>query len=157
MKVMTSNQSSSTAPGYCRGLETVAEKPTLLLADDNQAVLGHVSDFLAKDFIIVAAVTDGESALHRYQQCRPDALILDISMGKIGGLEVARLLREKGSNAPIVFLTVHEEADFVSAALASGGSAYVVKSHMTKDLIPAIQAALSGKLFISPCVSHHFS
>lgn len=127
----------------------------MLLADDNQAVLGHVSDFLAKDFHIVAAVTDGESALHTYQEQKPDALILDISMGKIGGLEVARRLRKKGCNAPIVFLTVHEEADFVSAALACGGSAYVVKSHMTKDLIPAIQAALSGELFISPCVAHH--
>lgn len=157
MNVMASNQRSGTAPGYCRGLEAVVEKPSLVLADDNQAMLSHVSDFLAKDFNIVAAVTDGESALQTYQERSPDALILDISMGKIGGLEVARLLRKKGSNAPIVFLTVHEEADFVSAALASGGSAYVVKSHMTKDLIPAIQAALSGKLFISPCVSHHIS
>lgn len=136
-------------------MEAVAEKPTLLLADDNQAVLGHVSNFLAKDFYIVAAVTDGEAAMHTYQEHKPDALILDISMGKIGGLEVARCLRKKGSNTPIVFLTVHEEADFVSAALASGGSAYVVKSHMTNDLIPAIQAALAGELFISPCVAHH--
>lgn len=153
--MMTSNQSSGTAPDYCRGLEAVAEKPTLLLADDNQAVLAHVSNFLGKNFHVVAAVTDGESALHTCQEHTPDALILDISMGKVGGLEVARRLRKKGSNTPIVFLTVHEEADFVSAALASGGSAYVVKSHMTNDLIPAIQAALAGELFISPCVAHH--
>lgn len=142
---------------YFRGLEAVAEKPSLVLADDNQAVLTHVSAFLAKDFNILAAVTDGESALRNYQERHPDALILDISMGKIGGLEVARLLRKRGVHAPIVFLTVHEEADFVSAALASGGSGYVVKSHMTNDLIPAIHAALTGKLFISPCVAHHLS
>ncbi len=140
---------------YSRSSEAVTEKPRLLLADDNTAVLNHVSDFLAKDFHIVAAVTDGESALRTYQEHQPDLLILDISMGKVGGLEVARRLRKKGSDTPIVFLTVHEEADFVSEALASGGSAYVVKSHMTNDLIPAIQAALAGELFISPCVAHH--
>ena len=155
--MMTSNERSGTAPDYFRGLEAVAEKPSLVLADDNQAVLSHVSAFLAKDFNILAAVTDGESALRNYQERHPDALILDISMGKLGGLEVARRLRRKGSTVPIVFLTVHEEADFISAALASGGSAYVVKSHLTKDLIPAIQAALSGELFISPCLVYHHS
>lgn len=132
-------------------------KPRLLLADDNQAVLNHVSAFLSKDFNVLAAVTNGEAALRNYQERKPDAIVLDISMGKIGGLEVARLLRKKGCTAPIVFLTVHEEADFVNAALASGGTAYVVKSHLTNDLIPAIQSALSGKLFISPCLSNHSS
>ena len=127
-------------------------KPRLLLADDNQDVLSHVSAFLSKDFNVLAAVTDGESALRNYQERKPDALVLDISMGKIGGLEVARLLRKKGCTAPIVFLTVHDEADFVNAALASGGTAYVVKSHLTNDLIPAIQAALAGEQFISPCL-----
>jgi DNA-binding NarL/FixJ family response regulator len=140
-----------------RPSEAVAEKTRVLLADDNTAVLSHVSDFLAKDFHIVAAVTDGESALRTYHERRPDLLILDISMGKIGGLEVARLLRKSGSQLPIVFLTVHQESDFVHAALASGGSAYVVKSHLANDLVPAIRAALSGELFISPCLLHHLS
>lgn len=132
-------------------------KPRLLLADDNQDVLSHVSAFLSKDFNVLAAVTDGESAVRSYEESHPDALILDISMGKIGGLEVARLLRKKGCTAPIVFLTVHEDGDFVTTAFSSGGTAYVVKSHMAKDLIPAIQTALSGELFISPCLLHHRS
>ena len=132
--------------------ETAAEKPRLLLADDNRAMLSHVSSFLAKDFHIVAAVTDGDAALHNYQERGPDLLVLDISMGKVGGLEVARRLRKKGSQTPIVFLTVHREADFVNAALSSGGTAYVVKSHMTQDLIPAIKAALAGEMFVSPCL-----
>ena len=142
---------------YSRSSEAVTEKPRLLLADDNTAVLNHVSDFLAKDFHIVAAVTDGESALRTYQERQPDLLILDISMGKVGGLEVARILRKSGSQLPIVFLTVHQESDFINAALASGGSAYVLKSHLANDLVPAIHAALSGERFISPCLLHHFS
>ena len=130
--------------------ETASPRPRLLLADDNPAMLNHVSGFLAKDFHIVAAVTDGDAALRLYEESKPDLLVLDISMGKTGGLAVARMLRQKGCQAPIVFLTVHREADFVNAALSAGGTAYVVKSHLTHELMPAIKAALSGEMFVSP-------
>jgi len=155
LKMMSPHQRPGTEQGS-RLTETVTEKPRVLLADDNTAVLNHVSDFLAKDFHIVAAVADGESVLRTYQEHQPDLVILDISMGKIGGLEVARLLRIGGSHLPIVFLTVHQESDFVNAALASGGSAYVVKSHLANDLIPGDPCPLSGELFISPCLLPHF-
>ena len=149
---MTSTEVLSPAPHQWKRSETAAEKPRLLLADDNPAMLSHVSGFLAKDFHIVAAVRDGDAALRDYQERHPDLLVLDISMGKTGGLEVARMLRKSGSQIPIVFLTVHREADFVNAALGAGGTAYVVKSHMTHDLIPAIKAALDGEMFVSPCL-----
>ena len=148
---MTSTEVLSPAPQFRRP-ETAVEKPRLLLADDNPAMLNHVSGFLANDFHIVAAVTDGDAALRNYDASSPDLLVLDISMGKIGGLEVARRLRKRGCQTPIVFLTVHREADFVNAALGAGGKAYVVKSHLTHDLIPAIKAALSGEMFVSPCL-----
>jgi DNA-binding NarL/FixJ family response regulator len=149
---MTLSEILSSASQYRQRSETATEKPRLLLADDNLAMLSHVSDFLAKDFHIVAAVTDGDAVLHNYQERTPDLLVLDISMGRTGGLEVARRLRKKGCQIPIVFLTVHREADFVNAALASGGTGYVLKSHLTHDLIPAIKAALSGEVFVSPCL-----
>ena len=148
---MTSTEVFSPASQYGR-LEAAAEKPRLLLADDNPAMLNHVSGFLARDFQIVAAVTDGDAALRNFETSSPDLLVLDISMGRVGGLEVARRLRSKGRQIPIVFLTVHREADFVNAALGSGGTAYVVKSHLTHDLIPAIKAALLGEMFVSPCL-----
>jgi DNA-binding NarL/FixJ family response regulator len=123
----------------------------LLLADDNPDMLRQVRSLLTKDFEIVASVKDGETVLQIYEDLKPQALILDISMRGISGLEVTRVLREQGNMAPVVFLTAHQEADFVRAALSCGGSAYVVKSHLTRELIPAIHAALSGRLFISPC------
>jgi len=134
--------------------EPRAGKVRLLLADDNPSMRRQVCALLAEDFDIVAAVADGESVLQEYHELEPEALILDISMGEMSGLEVARHLRERGNVAPIVFLTVHEETDFLKAALSSGGSAYVVKSHLARDLIPAIKAALAGELFISPHLLH---
>lgn len=126
-------------------------KASILLADDNPGMLDHVRRMLEKEdeYEVVAAVKDGPGVLREYTQHRPDVIILDISMGDLSGIDVATYLRNIGCESKIVFLTVHEDSDFVSAALGAGGSAYVVKSRLSADLIPAIQAALSDKLFVS--------
>ena len=80
---MTSTEVLIPAPQDHKCPEIAAEKPRLLLADDNPAMLNHVSGFLAKDFHIVAAVRDGDAALHDYQERSPDLLVLDLSMGKV--------------------------------------------------------------------------
>lgn len=121
----------------------------VLLADDNPAILQHATRLLGDEFEIVGAVLDGESVLRHYQHVQPDVIVLDISMGEMSGLDVARQLAELGCAAKIVFLTVHEEQEFVCAAFAAGGAAYVVKSHLNSDLPHALRAALDGKVFIS--------
>ena len=121
----------------------------VLLADDNPAILEHAAAMLAHDFEIVASLPDGESVLREYDKLHPDVIILDISMGLLSGIEVARRLRDTGRLAKIVFLTVHEDQEFVSASLGAGGSAYVVKSRMAADLMNAIHDVLWGKVFVS--------
>jgi len=126
-------------------------KTTIVLADDNGAVLDHVRKMLGRDnrFDVVGAFRDGASVLQHYSQLKPDVVVLDISMGELSGIEVARQLRDAGCDSKIVFLTVHEDFDFMNAAMGAGGSAYVVKSRLSADLISAIIAVLSGKLFVS--------
>ena len=126
-------------------------RTTIILADDNSAVLAHVSKMLEreKDYKVVAAVSDGAAIVRECLHLRPDVMILDISMGELSGIDVARQLRDAGCHARIIFLTVHEDADYMNAALGAGGSAYVVKSRLSLDLIPAIHAVLSHKLFVS--------
>ena len=70
-------------------------------------------------------------------------------MPVLSGLEASQQLKKQGTKAIIVFLTVHDDPDFVLAALAAGGSAYVIKSRMATDLLPAIAEALAGRQFIS--------
>ena len=124
-------------------------KSSVLLADDNPAILEHVSKMLTDQFEVVGAVPDGETVLRDYVGLHPDVIVLDISMGRLSGIEVARRLRAGGCDSRIVFLTVHEGQDFVSAALDAGGSAYVVKSRLMDDLKQAITSALAGKVFVS--------
>jgi len=122
----------------------------VLLADNNSAVLDHVTRMLRTDYNIVAAVKDGAAILNEYLRLQPEIIVLDISMGELSGIDVARRLRDSGCNSKIIFLTVHEDADFINAAMGVGAAAYVVKSRMSMDLISAIHAVLAGKFFVSP-------
>ena len=122
---------------------------SILLADDNAAVLAHVTRLLKTKYDVVAAVENAASILKEYLRLKPNIIVLDISMGDLSGIDIAQQLRDIGCHSKIVFLTVHEDPDFLNAAIGAGASAYVVKSRLSKDLISAIQAALSNKLFVS--------
>ena len=71
-------------------------------------------------------------------------------MPQLNGIEAAIKMRENGSKAKVVFLTVNEDSDFVCAALRTGALGYVLKSRMASDLCGAINGAISGHLFVSP-------
>jgi DNA-binding NarL/FixJ family response regulator len=129
----------------------------ILLADDNPAILDAVQEILPKDFIVVGALSSGQSVLQQTPVLVPDVVVLDISMPDMNGLEVARRLKQINSNAKIVFLSVHEAEDFVHAAFDLGASAYVFKSRLHIDLLPAIETVFQGKQFTPESSSHIWS
>lgn len=124
----------------------------LVIADDNAAILETVTQLLRPDFDIIATADTGSIALEAITRLHPDCAVLDISMHEFSGIEVARCLKASGSKAKIVFLTVHEDSDFVEEAVAVGAIGYVVKSRLATDLRPALKSALLGDLFISPSI-----
>ncbi len=121
----------------------------VVLADDLTPVLATIAKLLQGSFEIVGQASNGTSALATIVALDPDVAVLDISMPGMSGIEVARELRNRGSRARIVFLTVHEDSDILATCLAAGGLGYVVKVLMETDLIPAMRAALAGREFVS--------
>ena len=122
----------------------------VLVVDDNDAILARAVAVLSNAFTVVGTATDGASALVAAGQLQPDVIVLDISMPGMNGLEVAATLRGTGSKAAIVFLTVHEEDEFVTVARDAGGLGYVVKPRLNTDLIEAVTRASVGQVFASP-------
>jgi DNA-binding NarL/FixJ family response regulator len=122
----------------------------ILVADDHPAVLERMAEMLAAKYEVVGEARDGKSLLELAEQLHPDVLVIDISMPALSGIEAAQQLKQKGTKAIIVFLTVHDDPDFVRAALAAGATGYVTKSRMATDLLPAVEEALAGRRFISP-------
>jgi DNA-binding NarL/FixJ family response regulator len=122
----------------------------ILLAEDYKDMRDRVVRLLEPEFEVVGAVEDGLALLEAAQRMRPDVCVLDISMPRMSGIEAATHLRERAPLVKVVFLTVHEDPDFVRAALATDALGYVVKSRMASDLRAAIREALGGRLFVSP-------
>lgn len=118
------------------------DRPRVLLADDHQAILDSVSHQLAGEFEIVATTLDGQAALDATLALKPDALVLDISMPRMNGLEVAKRLSDLPNPPRIVFLTVHEDSDFKDAAEEAGASGYVLKCNLGTHLVEALRHAL---------------
>jgi len=123
--------------------------PALVLADDNPAMLTTLVEMLQSRYRVAAALPNGKSVLDQIAMLSPDLVILDISLGDLTGFEVARRLKDRGCTAKIIFLTVHEDVDFVSAALDMGASGYVFKSRVTEDLTKAIDIVFNGGQFTS--------
>jgi DNA-binding NarL/FixJ family response regulator len=121
----------------------------ILIADDNTAIIEHVSTMLQLDYEIVGRVVEGNAVCAEARRLRPDLVVLDISMGECNGIEIAEQLHEQGYAGEILFLTVHEDPDFVNAAIGAGGRGYVIKSRMNVDLRSAVKAVLSHHIFIS--------
>jgi DNA-binding NarL/FixJ family response regulator len=122
----------------------------VLLVDDSDMMLVCATAALTPACTVVGAVKDGRHALEAADTLRPDVIVLDISMPGITGLEVASRLRADGSTAAIVFLTVHDDEDFVLAAKKAGGIGYVVKLRLASDLLHAVEEARAGRSFVSP-------
>ncbi len=126
------------------------ERPRVLLADDHLAMRALTAEVLGGECFIVGAVGDGRELLAEAERLHPDVIVLDITMPRLDGIEAARQLRRAHRSVRLVFLTVHEDADFARAALDAGGLGYVVKARLASDLLPAIRAALADRCFISP-------
>src|SRR5262245_22185917 len=125
----------------------------LLVCDDHAAMRHAVVGALETEYSVVASVGDGEEMLDAESRTSPDIVILDIAMPIMNGIEAAARLKERASKAKIIFLTVHEEPEFLEAALAAGACGYVIKSHLVNDLRVAISEVLAGRHFISPCLN----
>jgi DNA-binding NarL/FixJ family response regulator len=117
----------------------------VVVADDHPIMLERVSRILSDDYDVVAAVGDGRAAVDAAAVLQPDIVILDISMPSLNGLEVAARLADCARVPRIVFLTVHEDPEFVDAARRVGACGYVLKRTVAGDLLPAIRLVLEGQ------------
>jgi DNA-binding NarL/FixJ family response regulator len=119
----------------------------VILADDNPAMLETLVDMLHRKYVIAGTVSCGKSAVSEVLSMNPDIVVLDISLGDMTGFDVARQLKKADCNAKVIFLSVHENHDFVRAAFDLGAAGYVFKSQISPDLLKALDAVSHGERF----------
>jgi DNA-binding NarL/FixJ family response regulator len=98
---------------------------------------------------IVCEVSDGLIAVQKAGELKPDLILLDVGLPTLNGMDAARRILEISPESKIIFSSQESSANFVEAALGLGAWGYVFKTHAEGDLLPAVDAVLSGKRFVS--------
>lgn len=122
----------------------------VLVADDHAGFRDLVVQILGRDCRIVGVVADGHALLEMVSRQKVDVLIVDISMPGMNGLEAVRRLKDSGSSVRVVFLTLHDDPDYVREAASLGALGYVVKANMASRLPQAVRAAAEGRRYGIP-------
>lgn len=131
------------------GNKEVRPRPSVVLADDNALLLDRVANLLAEDFDVVGLVSNGRDLLEFVDRCHPDLIVSDITMPYVDGLEVARQLHEAGATSKIIFLTVHDDSDYLRESFLVGAMGYVIKDRLIPDLLQAMHEVLAGRPYVS--------
>lgn len=132
------------------GEGSLTNLPRIVLADDHPMVLEGVAR-LVEDFgEVVGKVEDGRSLLEVASHLNPDVVIMDISMPSLNGLESARHLQKLVPRCKIIFLTMHADSAYITAAFEAGASGYLLKRSAGSELQLAVKTVLAGHRYVTP-------
>jgi len=119
----------------------------VVLVDDHPFVRTGIRNILQEisNIQVIGEASDGFQALRLVESLAPDVLVLDMEMPGMKGIDVARELRAKGSNLPILALSAHEDKQFILGMLANGAAGYLVKDEVPETIVRAIQGMARGE------------
>ncbi len=133
----------------------MTDRLRVLVADDHEAVREGLRWMLRADDAVevVGEAGDGAELLHLLDTVECDAVLLDLSMPGMSGLDVLAALKTANRAIPIVVLTMHDDAAHVDRALGLGASGYILKSAPRDELIQALTAAAGGGVYVQPSLA----
>jgi DNA-binding NarL/FixJ family response regulator len=126
-------------------------KIRVFLADDHKILRESLVILLSqKDNIeVVGAAGDGQDAYKKILELKPDIAVLDISIPRLNGLDLAEKLKTELPEVKVVILTMHKSGEFVSKALCAGVRGYVLKDNALEELIECIELVYTNKVYLS--------
>ena len=135
---------------------TRSEKIRILLVDDHALLRHGLSAVLSlqKDFEVVGEAGDGQEAVKRASQLRPDVIIMDLAMPRINGAEATKLIKAELPDTKVMILTTFGMSADVSRALEDGASGAIVKDTADRQLVAAIRGVFAGRTILSPEIRH---
>ncbi|MFQ5421004.1 MAG: response regulator [Anaerolineae bacterium] len=127
----------------------------ILIADDHAVLRSGLALLLSgqPDMTVVGEAADGVELLTLAEETLPDIILLDLTMPRLGGLDVLPLLQKHTPQARILILTMHDDESYLRQALKHGASGYVLKKAADVELLTAIHAVLRGDVYVHPTMT----
>ena len=131
----------------------------VLLVDDHSVVRMGFKMLIdsEKDMQVIAEAETGEDGIIKFQEIKPDVIVMDITMPGIGGLEAIERIIAKYKNAKILVLSAHEDSVHPKRVLSAGAIGYLTKRSAAEELINAIRTVGSGKKYIESSVAQQLA
>jgi two-component system, NarL family, sensor kinase len=135
--------------GVADGVAHSDQRRRILIADDHEVMRRGVRGLLEghDEWAVCGEAVEGNEAVAKSRELRPDLVILDINMPGLTGIDAALQIRRENSSTKVLFFTVHESAQTVREVIKAGGQGYVAKSRAGEDLVEAVRSVLDGKSF----------
>ncbi|AOY58261.1 MULTISPECIES: response regulator [Desulfococcus] len=133
----------------------MTHKHTIFIVEDHQLFREGLKSMLGRrdDVEIVGEAEDGLAAVRRIRKLKPELVLMDLSMPKMGGISVMKEIKRELPDIRILALTIHESDQFVLEAFDAGADGYCIKDASRRELMLAIDSVLKGKTYISPGIS----
>ena len=127
------------------------EVKKIMLVDDHEIFRHGVKQLVdnEKDMEVVAQASNGYEAVVKYDQFKPDIVLMDISMPQYSGLDASEELFRKNNDVKILFLSLYDREDYILKAVKMGARGYILKDESNKDFLKAIRKVSEGKLYFS--------
>ena len=131
------------------------KKHTIVIADDHTLFREGLRALLSihEDLHVLGEAENGQEALRAVEKHKPDLLLMDLSMPKMGGLEAIKEVKRQEPGTKVLVLTIHGTEEFVLEALHAGASGYILKDATHDELVLAIRSVLREKRYLSPDIS----
>ena len=127
----------------------------ILLADDHAVVRSGLRMLLEAqpDFEIVGEAETGTEAVAMVDALHPDAVLMDIQMPDLNGIEATKIIKEKSPETAVLALTMHEDDHYFFQMLHAGASGYVLKRAAPDEVVQAIRTVCRGEVFLHPMMA----
>lgn len=127
---------------------------TVLVVDDQELVRGGLRRILRRrDGFVVGECTDGDEVVAAVAADRPDVVLMDLRMKRVGGIDATRLLRARPDAPPVLVLTTFDDDQLLSGALRAGAAGFLLKDSPAEDLIRAVRTVAAGGAWLDPSVT----
>ena len=133
----------------------MAEKRRILIVDDHAVLRDGLTEMInhSKELRVCGEASSAEEALERIPDCKPDLVLVDLSLPGMNGMDLVKTLKSQHPSIKTLVLSMHEESLYAARSIRAGAKGYIMKRQVAREVEAAIRTVLGGELYLSQKVS----